>query len=301
MDTTRCYYVDFGSWLRRHLPFRVQKISIDAGFSCPNRNGDIAIGGCIFCDNRTFSPTYCHDRKSIRQQIEDGKCFFGHKYPDMRYLAYFQSFTNTYAPLEKLQRLYEEALAVDGVVGLVIGTRPDCVSEAVLDYLSELSRRCFVLVEYGIESANDDTLKRINRGHDFACARRAIENTHQRGIWVGGHIILGLPGEDENESLRQAPIISELPLDVLKIHQLQVIRGTRLSQMYKERPFHLYTLEEYLDLVVAYISKLRKNLVLDRFVSQAPPELVLAPRWGIKNYQFTQLLQQRLVQYFSKN
>lgn len=289
------YYNDFGSWIRKQFPdFRVQKISIDAGFSCPNRDGRISSGGCTYCDNRTFNPSYCDRRKSITEQLEEGKAFFGRKYPDMKYLAYFQAYTNTYAKVELLRQMYEEALQVEDVVGIVIGTRPDCVSDELLDYLEVLNRRTFVLVEYGIESANDETLKRINRGHDFACCRDAVERTHARGILTGAHIIIGLPGEDAAESLRQAPIISSLPIDILKIHQMQIIKGTRLAQEYAEHPFHVYTVEEYIDVIVKYIRLLRKDLVLERFVSQSPKELLVAPKWGLKNYEFTNLLNNKL-------
>ena len=207
------HYNDYGTWIRRQFPYRVQKISIDAGFTCPNRDGRISTGGCIYCDNRTFNPSYCQRRHSVTQQLEEGKRFFAHKYPDMKYLAYFQAFTNTYAPLSQLKALYEEALQVDDIVGIVIGTRPDCVSDELLDYLAELNQRTFVLVEYGIESANNDTLLRINRGHSFEQSQEAIQRTHQRGLLTGAHIILGLPGEDAAESLRQASIISSLPSD----------------------------------------------------------------------------------------
>ena len=289
------YYNDFGSWIRKRFPdFRVQKISIDAGFSCPNRDGKISSGGCTYCDNRTFNPSYCDRRKSITAQLEEGKAFFSRKYPDMKYLAYFQAYTNTYAKVELLREMYEEALRVKDVVGIVIGTRPDCVSDELLDYLEELNRHTFVLVEYGIESANDETLKRINRGHDFACCRDAVERTHARGILTGGHIIIGLPGEDAEESLRQAPVISSLPLDILKIHQMQIIKGTRLAQEYAEHPFHVYTVEEYIDVIVRYIRLLRKDLVLERFVSQSPKDLLIAPKWGLKNYEFTNLLNNKL-------
>ena len=284
------FYNDFSSWIRSKFDFRVQKISIDAGMTCPNRDGKISRGGCIYCDNRTFNPSYCHKHDSITEQLNAGKTFFERKYPEMKYLAYFQAFTNTYAPLDKLKSYYEEALAVDDVVGLVIGTRPDCVSEELLNYLAELSKRTFVLVEYGIESANDDTLKRINRGHDFACCRKAVEETHKRGILVGGHIILGLPGEDAAESIRQAEIISSLPLDILKIHQMQIIRNTRLAEIYEKTPFHVYSVEEYIQLIARYIQHLRPSLVLERFVSQSPASMLIAPKWGLKNYEFTNLL-----------
>jgi radical SAM protein (TIGR01212 family) len=284
-------YNNFGTWIRKQLPFRVQKITIDAGFTCPNRDGRISTGGCIYCNNASFNPSYCHRHKSVTEQLEEGKAFFSRKYPDMKYLAYFQAFTNTYAPLAHLKALYEEALSVKDVVGLVIGTRPDCVTEELLDYLAELP---FILVEYGVESANDETLRRINRGHDFACSRRAIEMTAERGILTGAHIILGLPGEDAEESLRQAPIISSLPIDILKIHQLQVIRGTRLAEMYAKEPFPLYSVDEYIELVARYISLLRKDIVLERFVSQAPADMLIAPRWGLKNHEFTAKLNKYL-------
>ncbi len=287
-------YKDFGTWIREKFPFRVQKISVDAGFTCPNRDGKISSGGCTFCDNRTFSPSFCNNKKSITQQLEDGKAFFAHKYPDMKYLAYFQSFTNTYAKTDQLKQLYEEALSVDDVVGIVIGTRPDCMSNELLNYLEALSRNTFLIVEYGIESANNQTLRRINRGHTFECSQDAIERTHARGILTGGHIILGLPGEDQEESLRQAPIISSLPLDILKIHQLQIIKGTALAREYAKQPFHLYSVEEYIDLIINYVSLLRDDLILERFVSQSPSNLLIAPKWGLKNYEFTNLLNKKL-------
>lgn len=289
-------YNDFGTWIRQRFPFRVQKIAVDAGFTCPNRDGRLSTGGCVYCDNRTFNPSYCNPLKSVTEQLEEGKRFFQRKYPDMKYLAYFQAFTNTYAPVSKLRKLYEEALRVPDVVGLVIGTRPDCVSDELLDYLEGLNRRTFLLVEYGVETANDATLRLINRGHDFACARQAVERTHQRGILTGAHVILGLPGEDAAESLRQAPIISSLPIDILKIHQLQIVKDTRLAALYEEKPFHVYTVEEYLDLIARYISLLRRDLILERFVSQCPPEKLIAPRWGLKNHEFTDLLRNKLRQ-----
>ena len=285
-------YNDFGTWLRKQFPdFRVQKISIDAGFTCPNRDGRISTGGCTYCDNRTFNPSYCDRNKSIREQLKEGKNFFNRKYSNMKYLAYFQAFTNTYGSVDLLKKMYEEALLEEDIVGLVIGTRPDCISTPLLDYLEQLSRQTFLIVEYGIESANNDTLRRINRGHTFECSKKAVEMTAERGIFTGGHIILGLPGEDREESLRQAPIISSLPLNILKIHQMQIIKGTRLAEEYLQNSFPLYTVEEYVRLIADYISLLRKDLVLERFVSQSPPELLVAPRWGLKNYQFVHLLE----------
>lgn len=289
MTETPRYY-DYGTWIRQQFPFRVQKISIDAGFSCPNRDGRIGYGGCIYCDNRTFNPAYCNHQKSITEQLEEGKLFFARKYPQMKYLAYFQAYTNTYADIPTLRRMYEEALNVEDVVGIVIGTRPDCISDELLDYLEELNTRTFLMVEYGIESANDDTLRFIHRGHTFECSRTVVEKTKARGILTGGHIILGLPGEDAQESLRQAPIISSLPLDILKIHQMQIIKGTPLARIYQEHPFPLYTVDEYIRLISEYIQRLRPNLILERFVSQSPANMLVAPHWGLKNYEFTHRL-----------
>lgn len=289
-------YNDYGAWMRRQFPFRVQKISIDAGFSCPNRDGHISHGGCTFCDNRTFNPSYCQPSKSITEQITEGKEFFRHKYPDMKYLAYFQAFSNTYATLDTLQRRYEEALSADDVVGIVIGTRPDCVSDEILNYLESLNQQTFMIVEYGIESVSDDTLRRVNRGHNFECSRRAIIETHNRGILTGAHIILGLPGESAEDNVRQANIISALPIDILKLHQLQIIRGTQLATEYERQPFNLYTADEYIDLCRRYIERLRPDMVLERFVSQSPKELLVAPKWGLKNYEFAN----RFVNYMKR-
>ena len=283
-------YNDYGTWLRQRFPYKVQKISVDAGFTCPNRDGRLGTGGCIYCNNDSFNPSYCQREKSVKQQLVEGKEFFRRKYPEMRYMAYFQAFTNTYSTLDHLKSLYEEALDVEDVVGLVIGTRPDCIDDTLLDYLTQLARQTMVTLEYGIETANDDTLRLIRRGHDFQCVRDAVERTKGRGIVIGGHVILGLPGEDAEESVRQATIMSQLGLDVLKIHQMQIIRGTRLAQMYAENPFHLYSPEEYSELIVKYLEHLSEDMVVERFASQSPKEMLIAPKWGLKNYELTNLI-----------
>lgn len=259
-------------------------------------DGSIGYGGCTYCNNQTFNPAYCHTDKSVGQQLEEGKRFFSRKYPDMKYLAYFQAYTNTYGELEELKHKYEEALTVADVVGLVIGTRPDCMPDDLLDYLEELNKRIFVLIEYGIESTDDETLKRINRGHTFAQAEEAVVRTAQRGIPVGGHVILGLPGEEREALIRQAERLSRLPLTTLKLHQLQLIKGTRMASEYEKTPelFHLYSVDEYIDLVIDYIEHLRPDLVLERFVSQSPKELLIAPDWGVKNYEFTEKVKKRM-------
>ena len=289
-------YNDFAGFLAGVFPFKVQKISVNAGFTCPNRDGSKGYGGCTYCNNQTFNPEYCRTEKSVTQQLEEGKVYFAHKYPHMKYLAYFQAYTNTYGELEGLIRMYEEALKVDDVVGIVIGTRPDCMPDALLDYLEELNKRTFLIVEYGIESTYNETLKRINRGHTYECTIEAVKRTAERGIRVGGHVILGLPGESKEMILHQPALLSELPLTTLKLHQLQLIKGTRMAHEFAENPsdFHLYEADEYIDLVIDYIQLLRPDMVLERFVSQSPKELLIAPDWGLKNYQFTDKVKKRL-------
>ena len=290
-------YMEFGPWLQSELGCKVQKISVNAGMTCPNRDGTLGTGGCTFCNNQTFNPAYCRTEKSITQQLEEGKQFFARKYPTMKYLAYFQAYTNTYAELDRLVSLYEEALRVPDVVGLVIGTRPDCMPDNLLDYLEELNRRTFLIVEYGVESANDETLLRINRGHTFRQSCEAICRTAERGIRVGAHVILGFPWEPFDELMRQAEEIGRLPLTTLKLHQLQIIRGTQLAREYAEQPWAVPTAEEYIDLVLHYISRLPYGLVMERFVSQSPPEMVIAPQWGLKNHEFANLLRNRMVKF----
>ena len=289
-------YNEFSLYLKRYFPYKVQKISLNAGFTCPNRDGSKGYGGCTYCNNQTFNPDYCRTEKSIARQLEEGKLFFAHKYPEMKYLAYFQAYTNTYDELDALRRKYEEALSVDGVVGLVIGTRPDCMPDDLLYYLEALHRHTFVLVEYGIESTDNCTLRRINRGHDFRASADAVRRTAACGIPVGGHVILGLPGETHDGIVEQAGILSALPLTTLKLHQLQLIRGTRMAREYEQHPedFHLFDLEEYIDLVIDYVEHLRPDIVLERFLSQSPKKLLIAPDWGLKNYEFNHRLQKRM-------
>ena len=208
-------YNDLSAYLATCFPFKVQKISLNAGFTCPNRDGTVGYGGCTYCNNQTFNPAYCRTEKSVTEQLEEGKQFFARKYPDMKFLAYFQAYTNTYAELEELKRKYEEALSVPDVVGLVIGTRPDCMPDALLDYLAELNERTFLLVEYGVESTDNVTLKRINRGHTYEVAEEAVRRTAAKGIRVGAHIILGLPGEERSTLIKQAGLLSALPLTTL--------------------------------------------------------------------------------------
>lgn len=289
-------YKEYGPWLKSQLGIKVQKISLNAGFTCPNRDGSIGVGGCTYCNNQTFNPEYCDNSKSITQQLEEGKRFFAKKYPEMKFLAYFQAYTNTYASLEKLKQKYEEALMVPDVVGIVIGTRPDCMPDELLDYLEDLNRRTFLIVEYGIESVYDSTLLRINRGHTHSQTVDAILRTASRNICVGAHIILGLPGENRESLLAEASVLSSLPISLLKLHQLQLIKGTRMAEEYMEKPldFHLFSSDEYIDLVIDFIERLRPDIVLERFVSQSPVSLLAIPGWGLKNYEFVDKVRCRL-------
>ena len=289
-------YNDLGDFLRNIFPYKVQKISLNAGFTCPNRDGSKGWGGCTYCNNQTFSPEYCHTERSITQQLDEGVRFFSRKYPDMKYLAYFQAYTNTYDEMERLKAIYEEALNYPGVVGLIVGTRPDCVPDALLDYFAELAKKTFVMVEYGLESTLDKTLLRINRGHTQAESEEAIRKTAGRGIYTGAHLILGVPGETKEEILHHADIISSLPLTTVKLHQLQLIRNTRMAKEFSDRPdeFHLYTADEYIELVVDFVEKLNPSITIERFVSQSPKELLIAPDWGLKNFEFTAKVLKRM-------
>lgn len=289
-------YNEYGLWLKEQLGVKVQKISLNAGFTCPNRDGRVGVGGCTYCNNQTFNPDYCVTTKSITRQLEEGKHFFSRKYPDMKYLAYFQAYTNTYDSLQNLKAKYEEALSVPDVIGLVIGTRPDCMPNDLLDYLADLNHRTFLIVEYGIESIYDATLSRINRGHTHAQTADAVTRTAACGIRTGAHLILGLPGESREAILAEAGILSALPLTTLKLHQLQLIKGTRMAQEFAEQPsdFHIFTPEEYIDLVIDFIERLRPDLILERFVSQSPSSLLALPGWGLKNHEFVDRLRARM-------
>lgn len=290
-------YIDFAAFMSEYFPGRkVQKISLDIIHTCPTRDGKLGRGGCTYCNNKSFSPAYASFRKSVSEQLEEGISFFSRKYPTMEYLAYFQAYTSTYGELEHLKTMYEEALRYPGVVGLVIGTRPDCMPDELLDYLSELSKKHFILIEYGVESTIDRTLDLIQRGHTFDCSRDAIVRTHNKGLLCGAHLILGLPGETREEMVSHAKRLSELPISTLKLHQLQIIKGTIMAKDYMTSPeqYHLFTEDEYIDLCVDFMKELRSDIVIERFVSSSPKELVLAPKWGKKNYQFVELIKKRL-------
>lgn len=296
MNTRQRRYRDYPTFFKGLFQERVQKLSIDGGFTCPNRDGSKGTGGCTFCNNESFTPEYCRCAGSITRQIEEGIRFFDAKYKGQKYLAYFQSYSNTYASMDVLRKRYAEALSHPKIVGLVIGTRPDTVTPEILDYLGELSRERYVCVEYGVESVHDEVLCRINRGHGYAESEWAIRETAKRGVAVGAHLIFGLPGESRDEMLSGAVRLCELPIQVLKLHQLQIIKGTRMAEQYAAAPdaFGLYTLEDYLEFVVDVIGHVRPDLYLERFVNQAPSDYLIAPKWGVKNFEFAAMLEKRL-------
>lgn len=288
-------YRDFSDFLKEHFDVKVQKITVNAGFTCPNRDGTKGRGGCTYCNNQSFNPEYCRPALSVREQLERGKEFFARKYPQMKYLAYFQAYTNTHSDdIDRLMRLYEEALETPDVVGLIIGTRPDCMPQELLDRLAGLGK--WVMVEYGAESACDRTLEMVNRCHTWADTADAVRRTHAVGIPCGLHLIMGLPGEDEDVMLATIDRVNELPVDTVKIHQLQLVRGTRMARDVESGLYDIprFTAEEYVGLCVRILQRLRKDIAVERFVSQSPSELLIYPRWGLKNYQFTNLLHNRL-------
>lgn len=312
-------YLAFSSYYKRRFGERLQKLVIDAGFTCPNRDGSVGTGGCTYCDNAAFHPNYSTPGKGILEQLDEGIEFHRGRYPRVKhYLAYFQAYSSTYGSLERLRQFYEEALSHPAVVGIVIGTRPDCIDAEKLDYLAALSRgdilkgwhhglsmpetgdavtAPLVRIEYGIESCYDATLRRINRGHDFSCARKAVEETASIGIEAGAHFILGLPGESRQMMIDECQMISELPLTSVKFHQLQLIKGTRMEQEYAASPsdFETFSLNEYIDFMVLMLERLRPDLYIERIAGEVPPRFVSKTPWGlIRNHDLLRLLEQRL-------
>lgn len=288
----------YSAHIRRHFGGRVQKVSIDAGFTCPNRDGTRGSGGCTYCNNEAFNPSYCTSRKSISAQISEGVEFHRKRYRRATgYLAYFQAYSNTYAPVESLEEMYHEALAFPGVKGLVIGTRPDCMDESVIGLLRRIAEKHYIIVEYGVESCYDKTLERINRGHTFAESVEAIEMTAAAGLQTGAHFIFGLPGESREEILGSAEIISKLPLTSVKFHQLQIISDTAMEREYVEDPaaFPMFTFEEYMEFFIDFLERFSPDIIVERFTGEAPPQMVVAPRWGKKRTdQIMNLFEKRL-------
>ena len=275
----------YSDYFRKHYGERVQKITIDAGFTCPNRDGTCGTGGCTFCNNRAFNPSYNNPEKSIADQITQGMAFHKKRYRKAtQYLAYFQAYTNTYGKLDDLSGMYDQALAVPGVMGIVVGTRPDCVDEKILDYFQELSRRCYVVIEYGIESVFNRTLLRVNRGHDMEKSHWAVTETAKRGVRVGGHVIIGLPGETREDFLATASELSLWPLNNIKFHQLQVIKGTAMAREYREKPedFEAFALDDYLQLMMEILERLNPAFVVERIAGEVTPGMGIREGWGLR-------------------
>ena len=288
----------YSNYFRTIYGARVQKVSIDAGFTCPNRDGSKGVGGCTYCNNDAFNPSYCESVKPLSVQMEEGIEFHRWRYNEaVSYLAYFQAYSNTYAPIETLKLLYEEALSYPGIIGLIIGTRPDCIDDEKLEYLKELSSRCYIAIEYGIESCYNKTLRRINRGHSFEDAVVALEKTAAQGINSGAHFIFGLPGETREEMLNEVDIISELPIKTVKFHQLQIIKGTTMENEFKQTPgdFELFGWEDYLDFFISFLERLNPDIVVERFTGEAPPRFLTGEGWGKKRTdQIVSLIEKRL-------
>ena len=285
-------YRDFAQFLSEHFDCKMQKIAVNAGFTCPNRDGSKGRGGCTYCNNQTFNPAYCTPSQSITDQLEEGKRFFGKKYPDMRYLAYFQAYTNTHGDIDHIMEMYREALSVDKVDGIIIGTRPDCMPDELLTQLAELHKSHWIMIEYGAETAHNNTLNFINRCHSWEDTTDAVMRTHNAGIPCGLHLILGLPGEDESMILDTIKQVSRLPLDTIKLHQLQLVRGTRMAKDIEDGLYNVthFSVEEYISLCCKVIQLTSPSIAIERFVSQSPDNLLISPRWGLKNYEFTNLL-----------
>lgn len=288
------YFTDYAEYIDRFYPGeKIQKISINTGAGCPNRDGTIARGGCIYCNNRSFTPSYCFGTTSVRDQIEAGKKFFGRKYKDMKFIAYFQSYTNTHkADAGELKTLYEKALGIDRVVGLAVGTRPDCLPDEVTDILADINRRHPVFIELGVETLSDDTLRIINRGHRADASRESIRRLSAAGLHVGVHLIAGLPGEDTDRILKTIDEICNLPVESIKLHHLQVLKETPLQRMIEsgELKIPMFSIDDYIDLSVKIIRRVPRGIAIERFLASSPPDMVVYPKWGLKNYEFTNKL-----------
>ena len=296
-------YKSFTSFIRNKFGGRVQKVCINAGFTCPNKDGTKGTGGCTYCNNNTFNPDYCKPIKPIKVQINEGIEFFAKKYKAQKYLAYFQASTNTYAPLVDLQKMYEEALEHKEVIGLVIATRPDCIKDDVLDYLESLvNRGFFIKLEFGLESTNDETLRVINRCQTHDDAIDAFNRACGRGIHLGAHLILGLPGENRQDMLDHARKVSQLPIDTLKIHHLQIVKHTMMAFQFRNKPemFTFMELDDYIDLVVDFIELLNPNIILERFFSESPASMLIYPKYGLKNFEVKYLVEKRLEERNAK-
>ncbi len=289
-------YNAFGPYLKKEFGTVVYKVNVDAGFTCPNRDGTLGVTGCIYCNNSSFRPSSCKSEISIREQIRNGIDYLSKRYKAQKFLVYFQPYTNTYAPLPELERAYREALSEPSVIGLAIGTRPDCVDKEKLELLQSYAKDYFILIEYGLQSMHDKSLQYILRGHDYQTFLDAVALTKGRGIHIGAHIIAGLPSETRNETLAMADEISSQPIGFLKIHQLQVVKDTVLAGRFAEEPFHTFGYEEYLDFLVDFIERLSPDIVLQRLFATAPDDILIAPRWEKTRQAITHDIEKRFIE-----
>jgi hypothetical protein len=290
----------YSDYFKKEFGQRLQKITVNAGFTCPNRDGRVGRGGCTFCNNKAFNPSYNDACKPITQQLEEGMAFHKVRYRRVtKYLAYFQAFSNTYAPLGELKRIYQPALNHPDIAGIIIGTRPDCIDEEKLNYFSQIAKERYLVIEYGIESINNSTLTAINRGHDFEKTLWAINETARHGIHCGGHMIIGLPGENREQWMKSIEILSELPLHSIKFHQLQLIKGTIMEAEYRKETdrFKQFEMEEYLDLMADMIEKLNPAIIVERIAGEINPETAVREGWGLRYDQvlnrFEEILEER--------
>lgn len=284
----------FGAHMKDLFGGTVYKVNVDAGFTCPNRDGTLGVSGCIYCNNDSFRPGSCKPALSVSEQVRKGADHVRRRYKAKKFLVYFQPYTNTYAPVEELEALYKEALAEPSVVGLAIGTRPDAVDEAKLDMLEALAERHFILIEYGLQSIFNKSLDFIHRGHDYVTFLRAVELTKERGIFTGAHIIAGFPTETREETLSMAEEISGLPIEFLKVHQLQVVKDTPLEEMFRQEPFHTFLYEEYLEFITEFIERTSPGIVFQRLFATAPDNILVAPRWDRNRHQILRDIEKML-------
>lgn len=284
-------YNPYGKFLQEKFGARVHKVSVHAGFTCPNRDGTVARGGCTYCNIVSFTPERARPKYSVRDQIDAGIAFVKKRFEAQKVIVYFQPYSNTYAPVEHLEALYRDALSHPEVIGLSIGTRPDCIDDEKLIMLANLARETFIGLEYGIESVYDETLRLINRGHDFACTARAIRHTREFGLQVTGHTILGFPNETEAQMLASVDVINSLGVDVLKIHNLHIVRHTELARQYANQPFHVYSFDEWKDLVIRYLERLAPEIIIERLYGEASRDLLVAPRWNLSKAEIIQSIE----------
>lgn len=287
-------YNSFGTYMRNTFGTRVYKVNVDAGFTCPNRDGTLGYSGCIYCNNDSFRPTSCKPSLPISEQVRSGISHTRKRFKAARFLVYFQPYTNTYAPVGELEKLYQEALSEPDVIGLAIGTRPDAVDKEKISLLESLASKYFVLVEYGLQSIYDKSLEFIKRGHDYSSFLRAVDITRDRGIHIGVHLIAGFPTETRAETLSMAEEVSHLPIEFLKLHQLQIVKDTPLEIMFKENPFPVFGYQEYLDFVADFVEKTAPHIVFQRLFATAPDNILIAPEWGRNRHRILSDIEKNL-------